>query len=96
MVESSRPEKVLALMDTELPTPLTITVAPDSTCGFITGGYRPMTCINGRACSWESGKLNAIFCGLQKIYTTCLNRDDALDPDICGDSCKSNWFIRRW
>lgn len=55
-----------------------------------------MTCINGKTCSWESGKLNAILCGLEGFFTTCLGRDDALDPDICGDSCKSDWHIRLW
>ncbi|KAH8714460.1 hypothetical protein BGZ61DRAFT_476537 [Ilyonectria robusta] len=94
MIESRWPDKVLARIYTELPTPLTITVAPDNTCGFITGGYWPMTCINGKTCSWESGKLNAILCGLEGFFTTCLGRDDALDPDICGDSCKSDWHIR--
>ncbi|KAH6977254.1 hypothetical protein BKA56DRAFT_686956 [Ilyonectria sp. MPI-CAGE-AT-0026] len=94
MIESRQPDNVLARIYTELPTPLTITVAPDNTCGFITGEYRTMICGNRRACSWESGKLNAILCGSEAYFTTCLDRDDALDPDICGDSCKSNWHIR--
>ncbi|RSL54309.1 hypothetical protein CEP54_009925 [Fusarium duplospermum] len=65
---------------------LTITVAPDPTCGFDTK-EDVVTCPSSKRCSWESGRLDNVFCDLRYIRTACLDRTDALDEDICDLDC---------
>ncbi|KAH6953726.1 hypothetical protein BKA56DRAFT_604744 [Ilyonectria sp. MPI-CAGE-AT-0026] len=70
---------------------LTITIAPDGTCGFYVGGTTEsvFTC-SGSPCSWESGQLNAIFCDLGYISTQCFDRNAAENTDICDAACRRN------
>lgn len=65
---------------------LTITVAPDPTCGF-DANEDVVTCPSSKRCSWESGRIDNVFCDLRYIRTTCLDRTDALDPDLCDLDC---------
>ncbi|RSM14169.1 hypothetical protein CDV31_005505 [Fusarium ambrosium] len=65
---------------------LTITVAPDPTCGFDTN-QDVVTCPSSKRCSWESGRLDNVFCDLRYIRTACLDRTDALDEEICDLDC---------
>jgi hypothetical protein len=77
-------------------TTFTVTVAPDSTCGFLSGSPgNPITCENGSACLWETQYIGAIFCGLgddDPSYLACLDSEEASDPDQCDDVCQSNIF----
>ncbi|KAI8713900.1 hypothetical protein NCS52_01235900 [Fusarium sp. LHS14.1] len=65
---------------------ITITVAPDPTCGF-DARHDSVTCPISKRCSWESGQINNVFCDLRYIKTTCLDSTDALDPDKCDLDC---------
>ncbi|WAO94651.1 Hypothetical protein NCS54_01224300 [Fusarium falciforme] len=65
---------------------LTITVAPDPTCGFDVN-EESVTCPSSKRCSWESGRIDKVFCDLRYIRTACLDRTDALDPDLCDLDC---------
>lgn len=74
---------------------LTITVAPDQTCGFDTN-EDAVSCPRSKRCSWESGRINHVFCDLRYIQTTCLDRTDALDPDRCDLDCLEDVNTLRW
>ncbi|RSL46868.1 hypothetical protein CEP54_013647 [Fusarium duplospermum] len=63
---------------------LTITIAPDATCGAFDGGRSVYTCGN-RPCTWESGVINRVFCHWEHIPTTCLDR-----TEICDKECSSS------
>ncbi|KAH7187722.1 hypothetical protein DER44DRAFT_680270, partial [Fusarium oxysporum] len=74
---------------------LSITIAPDETCGFISGSpYNPVTCENPHyQCAWV-GEIG-ILCGpvledsdKWDYYLRCYERDQALDNGICNNICK--------
>ncbi|KAH8685104.1 hypothetical protein BGZ61DRAFT_534290 [Ilyonectria robusta] len=69
---------------------ISITIAPDETCGFDAGGNPYWTCPNNRRCSWESGRLNLIFCGWQALATSCIDSTSVYNTDLCDDACFSN------
>ncbi|KAK0750578.1 hypothetical protein B0T18DRAFT_409157 [Schizothecium vesticola] len=74
----------------------TLTKAPDSTCGFLSGAPGvAITCENKETCLWESQYIGAVFCGLgdeNPSYLRCFNREDALNTASCNDVCQSNSF----
>ncbi|RFN50615.1 hypothetical protein FIE12Z_5119 [Fusarium flagelliforme] len=82
------------------PESVPITIAPDKTCGFISGSpYNPVTCMNpAHQCAWEDNQIKAVMCGavLDKndenwvVNLNCFERDEALDTQLCGDTCKGN------
>ncbi|UPL01899.1 hypothetical protein LCI18_012833 [Fusarium solani-melongenae] len=74
---------------------VTITVAPDPTCGFDENGY-DMTCPDSTRCSWQAGTINAVFCGLEDITTTCFDRSKATDTDICDSNRTSNTIYNKF
>lgn len=74
---------------------ITVTVAPDETCGFDDQSYR-YTCPPSTACSWELDSIADVFCGLEEILTACLDRIDAIDTDICDDDCYWDDYILKW
>lgn len=74
---------------------ITITVAPDPTCGFDVR-HEVVTCPISKRCSWESGQINNVFCDLRYIKTTCLDSTDALDPDRCDLDCAEDINTLRW
>ncbi|RGP67335.1 hypothetical protein FSPOR_6095 [Fusarium sporotrichioides] len=74
---------------------MVITVAPDETCGYLSGQpLLPITCENHSPCMWSSSL--GILCGdlstgkLPDIHLTCLDRDLALNTDLCNDICTSD------
>lgn len=77
---------------------ISITVAPDETCGFDQFGDTDSAwiCKSSRHCSWESGRLNLVFCGLQNLITTCQDSTFAIDTDLCDNACQSNTLIGAW
>ncbi|SCO76920.1 uncharacterized protein FRV6_01132 [Fusarium oxysporum] len=72
---------------------ITITIAPDNTCGFDNQGQAFWTCDSGTRCSWESGQINHAFCGWDGLWTTCLNSSIAMDTHLCGKACTQNPYI---
>ncbi|KAK3384667.1 hypothetical protein B0T24DRAFT_568050 [Lasiosphaeria ovina] len=74
----------------------TITSAPDSTCGFLSGSPgNAITCDNRKTCHWETEELGAVFCGLaveDPSYLRCFGREAVMDPSKCNDVCQSNQF----
>ncbi|KAH6867777.1 hypothetical protein B0T10DRAFT_419405 [Thelonectria olida] len=69
---------------------LTLTIAPDRTCGYLSGEVGvPITCDNGRDCSWEVKALSVIACGTAH-YLQCVESSVAADPDQCNDVCQSD------
>ncbi|KAK7598386.1 hypothetical protein V3481_000018 [Fusarium oxysporum f. sp. vasinfectum] len=69
---------------------LTITVAPDATCGFDGRGSPGWICPSSRRCSWESSDLGLAFCGFAYLATTCIDRTAYTDTDLCDSACLSN------
>ncbi|RSL61224.1 hypothetical protein CEP53_005190 [Fusarium sp. AF-6] len=65
---------------------LTITIAPDATCGAYNNGRNFLNCGN-RPCTWESGVINRVFCLWEGIYTACLDRTETCDEE-CSNSKK--------
>jgi hypothetical protein len=77
-------------------TTFTVVISPDSTCGFLSGSPgNAITCSNGDLCSWELAHVPAIFCGTT-AYLQCLDREDALDPELCDDVCQENSYNLLW
>ncbi|CEI67777.1 hypothetical protein FVEN_g9582 [Fusarium venenatum] len=69
---------------------LVLTVAPDETCGYLSGSVGvPITCENGASCTWEPNKLNIIACGTDH-YLQCVESKTAADPKLCDDVCQSD------
>ncbi|EMT64371.1 hypothetical protein FOC4_g10010869 [Fusarium odoratissimum] len=69
---------------------LTVTVAPDPTCGFTNNDEAVWVCPGGRPCTWEKGQINRFWCAWQQIYTTCLDSTAIFDPAICNSECRTN------
>ncbi|KAK2486075.1 hypothetical protein H9L39_00002 [Fusarium oxysporum f. sp. albedinis] len=67
----------------------TMTMAGDSTCGFLSGSPgNAITCENRLPCFWEQEYMAAIFCGTNtnaEFHTTCVERETALNPELCND-----------
>ncbi|KPM43202.1 hypothetical protein AK830_g3337 [Neonectria ditissima] len=74
----------------------TVTFAPNSTCGYLSGSVQiPITCENSGRCLWELEYFRYIACeidGKGHAHTKCLQRDEALDSDLCDDVCESNTY----
>lgn len=68
---------------------LTVTVSPDRTCGF-DGNDKPMSCVREVPCTWESGSINAFWCGWSGLFTTCYDNTAWNDPSSCNADCYSN------
>jgi hypothetical protein len=72
-----------------------ITVAPDETCGYLSGRpLLPITCENRRPCMWARSL--GILCGdldndkTFEVHFTCLDREAALNTNLCNDTCTNN------
>ncbi|KAF5716417.1 hypothetical protein FMUND_6370 [Fusarium mundagurra] len=75
---------------------LSITVAPDNTCGFYTPNTSFFfTCTGGVKCMYENDKYNVAFCGERDFKTACMNSVDALNPDKCDVDCRRNTNIQK-
>ncbi|KAH7124439.1 hypothetical protein EDB81DRAFT_765799 [Dactylonectria macrodidyma] len=65
---------------------LTLTIAPDETCGYLSGEVgEPITCDNGDYCTWEVKELGVIACG-KAHYLQCVESSVAVDPVKYNDS----------
>jgi len=77
-------------------TTFTVTKAPDSTCGYLSGSPGvAITCENKKTCLWEAQYVGAVFCGFEDSdpsYLRCFEREAALNPTSCNDVCQSNSF----
>ncbi|KAH6870972.1 hypothetical protein B0T10DRAFT_367763, partial [Thelonectria olida] len=76
----------------------TVTYAPNSTCGYLSGSVQiPITCENKGRCLWELEYFRYIACSISGestglARTKCLQKDEALDPNLCDDVCISNTY----
>ncbi|KAL8286005.1 hypothetical protein RB597_002881 [Gaeumannomyces tritici] len=72
-------------------TTLTMTYAPDETCGYVSASPGiPLTCSQGRGCRWEVKTIKHIMCADQDMFLRCMDRVVALDTRSCDDTCRSN------
>ncbi|VTO90925.1 unnamed protein product [Fusarium graminearum] len=75
---------------------LTLTVASDETCGYLSGSVGvPITCENGASCTWEPNNLNIIACGTDH-YLECVESKTAVNPKLCDDVCQSDTWNLLW
>ncbi|KAF5981922.1 hypothetical protein FCOIX_4061 [Fusarium coicis] len=73
--------------------PLVVTVAPDATCGYLSGqAGAAVTCANGRACSWAPVSRTGILACGPEGYLLCVESSIAVNPSSCDDVCQSNTF----
>ncbi|KAF5006658.1 hypothetical protein FDECE_6992 [Fusarium decemcellulare] len=76
----------------------TVTYGAGSTCGYLSGSVQiPITCENKQRCLWELEYFRWIACEVEGqttgiAHTKCLQREEALDPNLCGDVCVSNTY----
>lgn len=75
---------------------LTVTVAPDATCGFNGDGDPVWVCPQGRPCTWESGEINRFWCGWSRLITTCYDSTAYYDSAICNSDCRANSRNAGW
>ncbi|KAH7123447.1 hypothetical protein B0J13DRAFT_680104 [Dactylonectria estremocensis] len=71
----------------------TITVAPDSVCGYLSPATQTdsiVACPSGFICSWGSPPYGFVFCDIANIATRCYPREEALDESLCDDVCRNN------
>ncbi|KAI8725661.1 hypothetical protein NCS52_00137700 [Fusarium sp. LHS14.1] len=69
---------------------LTITVAPDATCGFDSLGDPALVCEPDRSCTWERERHARVFCGWASFRSTCLDSSAYFDTKVCGTECRTN------
>lgn len=77
----------------------TITIAPDNTCGYISGSsgyYNAVACQSSVSCMWENDKIGFAFCGYDGIYSRCVPYADFVDPKKCDDNCLNNAMDLKW
>ncbi|KAH7226986.1 hypothetical protein BKA60DRAFT_605192 [Fusarium oxysporum] len=71
---------------------LTLTVAPDPTCGYGAFGQDWLCPLGGR-CVWESGEINRAWCESGRPpATTCFDSTDYYDPAKCNIECQNNVY----
>lgn len=81
---------------TSTSTTYTITIAPDETCGYLSGAAgAAITCTNNEACTWVADPPLGIWCG-DDVHDDCLPMSVALDPNECNDVCQSDTFTLKW
>ncbi|KAK7413777.1 hypothetical protein QQX98_007344 [Neonectria punicea] len=69
---------------------ITVTMAPDETCGYLSGeAGAAITCENNELCSWEVKMLDAVGCG-GILHTSCVPLTEFTDASSCNDVCQSN------
>ncbi|RSM13595.1 hypothetical protein CDV31_005765 [Fusarium ambrosium] len=73
----------------ELSGTLTITVAPDATCGYDSIDDPALVC-EGRPCSWELSRHARIFCGFTSLRKTCLDSWAYHNTKLCDSKCRTN------
>ncbi|KAF5675171.1 hypothetical protein FHETE_2590 [Fusarium heterosporum] len=97
VVTAHREFRIEARSAESIPT-YTITYAPDSVCGYLSGEVEiPITCENKNKCLWEQEYFKFIACELKGettgiARTSCYAKDEALNATLCQDSCVSNTY----
>jgi hypothetical protein len=95
-----RQHELMRRQTTTIPTTFILTIAPDRTCGYLSGSIgNPIACPATATCVWESDQLGAIYCRDNqggRFNLACLDRTDALDPIVCNDVCEGDIFTLRW
>ncbi|EXK76958.1 hypothetical protein FOQG_18316 [Fusarium oxysporum f. sp. raphani 54005] len=101
MVDISEPRYMAKRQETSLSNNVyVVTIATDETCGWLSG--RPalsITCENHHSCMWVSSL--GIFCGEPEdfknwqVHIRCIDREMALNPGLCNDTCQTNPLFLR-
>ena len=100
-VEELRRRQLHARQEVSSAIDLTITVAPDATCGYLSGEFEvPITCTNGDDCAWAQigdkvGEAGVMRCGTE-LRATCFESSKAVDTELCDDICQSGFLTLRW
>lgn len=100
-VEELRRRELHARQEVSSAVELTITLAPDATCGYLSGEFEvPITCTNGKQCAWAQvgdkvGETGLVRCG-QELRVACFESSKAVDTELCDDICQSGFFTLRW
>ncbi|RSL68682.1 hypothetical protein CEP54_002676 [Fusarium duplospermum] len=68
---------------------LTITVAPDATCGYDSTDDPALVC-EGRPCTWELAEHARVFCGWTSLRKTCLDSSAYFNTELCDSKCRTN------
>ncbi|KPM38048.1 hypothetical protein AK830_g8547 [Neonectria ditissima] len=75
----------------------TYTMAPDNTCGFISGSSdRPALCPSFLSCMWEQEIHGRAGCGNASVFLSrsrCLDAEAAEDLERCDEQCKRDTGI---
>ncbi|WAO90065.1 Hypothetical protein NCS54_00747300 [Fusarium falciforme] len=69
---------------------LTITVAPDATCGYDDLDDPALVCEGGRRCTWELAQHARVFCGWTSLRKTCLDSSAYFNTKLCDSKCRTN------
>ena len=79
-----------------------VTKAPDKTCGYLSGrAVLPITCENTKPCMWAT-ELGIICADIEddfanwQIHIRCMDREIALNPALCNDTCIDNPVTLLW
>jgi len=98
-VEELRRRELHARQETSsIPTYLTVTLAPGSTCGYLSAEIGvPITCTNKDVCAWAQVAKGegVIRCGTE-IKINCYESSKAVDPELCNDVCQSDTMNLLW
>ncbi|RSL48902.1 hypothetical protein CEP53_009359 [Fusarium sp. AF-6] len=69
---------------------LTITVAPDATCGYDSLDDPALVCETWRRCTWELAAHARVFCGWSNLRKTCLDSSAYFNTELCDSKCRAN------
>ena len=75
---------------------LTITVAPDATCGYDDLDDPALVCEGGRRCTWELAQHARVFCGWTSLRKTCLDSSAYFNTKLCDSKCRTNELTYSW
>ena len=81
-----------------IPADLTVTVAADATCGYLSAEVGvPITCTNKDTCAWAQlfRGTGVIRCGTD-IKVSCYASTAAVNSSLCNDVCQSDTMNLLW
>jgi hypothetical protein len=81
---------------------ISVTKAPDKTCGYLSGrAMLPITCENTKPCMWAT-EVGIICAEIEdpidkwEVHVRCMDREKALNPALCNDTCIANPAFLLW
>ena len=98
-VEDLRRRDLHRRQEVSSPIDLTVTLAPDATCGYLSAEVGvPITCTNGDQCAWAQlgGAIPGVIrCGTE-LKVLCYESSKAVDSALCNDACQSDTLNLLW